>query len=186
MEVIVNNLTADIFIKLPKISIPLNTEWVIFNKLNTTLPRNLIFFKNSNKIQVDLTIVKKLNDPDKSLEYVYEECRDSPIREYEFYLLISDFIFKKEMSKRPTINFIIRKIKTKDFKGEGVALCLVDVIRRLKTELSFTEKDFSTYEIDLQLSDIIGNSKKGENTWVLNEIISRSGKNIHNTRPSSL
>lgn len=185
MEVIVNDLTADIFIKLPKISIPLNNEWVIFNKLNTTLPRNLIFPKG-NKIQVDLMIVKKLSEPDKSIEYVYEGCEDLPIREYEFYLMISDFIFKKEMSKKPTINSIIRKIKTKDFKGEGVALCLVDVIRRLKTELSFTEKDFSTYDIDLQLSDIIGNSKKGENTWVLNEIISRSGKNIHDTRPSSL
>ena len=182
MKVLVNNSTGDIFIKLPIIEIPKNSSWIVFNELRTTMDRTFLSY---DKVEVDLIVVKRLSTPDESIEYLFNHCEDSPISKYDSYLVISDFNYNirllgRGITKVLSINSIIKRIKSSNIITKGLVLCTKRDIDKL------TGNNFSTHEIDLELNEVIRYSKKGENTWVLNEIISRSGKNIHNTRPSSL
>lgn len=183
MKVLVNNSTGDIFIKLPVIEIPKNGSWIVFNELHTTMDRTFLL---NDKVEVDLIVVKRLSTPDESIEYLFNHYGDSPISKYDSYLVISDLCYNTRLSGRRvkykvlSINSIIKIIKSSDIVTKGLVLCTKQDIDKL------TENNSSTHEIDLGLNEVIRYSKKGENTWVLNEIISRSGENIHNTRPSSL
>ena len=187
MKVLVNKLTGDIFIKLPIIEVPQEGSWIVFNELHTTMDKTYQSYEK--KVDVDLIVVKRLSTPDESIEYLFNHYKDSPISKYDSYLVISDFGYNTKLSSMKTIskvlsiNSIVKRIKLSDIITKGLVLCTKQNIDKLMVD---TKDNFLTHEIDLDLSQVIGYSKKGDNTWVLNEIISRSGKNIHNTRPSSL